>query len=133
MTQPFTAVVHTGQARAVEVVSKQNASLLQLLEVQEVETHTQNGSRHRVRLHMSCLQAKTAVEENKKLCIEKEHAELKQQHRSHLETSAQTEAEMLTEKAKAQMMVEKLAKLHEQAERDMAVSVNGADYRKLCC
>jgi hypothetical protein len=90
-----------GQEQAMQVVSKQNASLLQLLQAQEQETLQQCKAR-------KALQA--------------ELDELKLKYRHHVETAARVEAEMLKEKAEAAAEKRQLALLHEKAVREHAAT-----------
>ena len=86
-----------GQERAMEVVSKQNASLLQLLQAQEQRTEEEAEAKRGLELQL---------------------AELKVRHRKHLENAAKHEAQMLKEKAEARRRSEELAVLHARAEKE---------------
>lgn len=86
-----------GQEQAMEVVSKQNGSLLQLLQTQEVMTEQ---------------------EKKERLALQLELDQLKLRHRRQMETAAETEAEMLREKAEARALADRLSALHEKAERE---------------
>ena len=88
-----------GQERAMEVVSKQNASLLQLLQAQEQRTEEEVEIKRGLELQL---------------------AELKVRHRKHLENAAKHEAQMLKSQAEARRRSEELAALHARAEKEAA-------------
>ena len=90
-----------GQEQAMQVVSKQNASLLQLLQSQELETQKQSDARKALQVELD---------------------EMKLKHRHHVETAARVEAEMLKEKAEAAAEKRQLAILHEKAVREHAAT-----------